>query len=314
MSSLSREDVVQDTVERFTISPRGCYALGATLCCGQTFRFRFHEGAYQGACGDLAFVLREDNGTLNMSCPAGCGDIERAVAFLDADHSNADDAAESCDFLVTRYPDRRALIKTVFDYSEGVHILRQPVVETVVGYLLSVQSSVGLIGTRLEAMARLFPSNARVVEGRQLNLFPTVAQLRTLPREAVDALRLGYRTRWVAELLARMPDERGLEELRSLSSAERQQYFRSYTGVGPKVAACIDLFAYQGDDAFPVDTWVNRGLRRVLGLTSAQVRFAMDHAALQLGPHCGLFGEYLFRFERDHPSSSPSVQPHRALT
>jgi 3-methyladenine DNA glycosylase/8-oxoguanine DNA glycosylase len=304
---------VRDLVERFTISPRGRYALGPTLCCGQTFRFRSCEGAYQGACGDLAFVVSEDNGTLDVSCPAGCGDVERAVAFLDADHSSTDDAAESCDFLVTRYPDRRSLIEAVFDYSDGVHILRQPIVETVVGYLLSVQSTVSLIGARLEAMARLFPSNARVVEGRQLRLFPTVSQLKPLPQETIDALRLGYRTRWVADLLARMPDERGLEELRSLTSSKRQLYFQSYVGIGPKVAACIDLFAYQGDSAFPVDTWVDRGLRRVLGLTSREIRFARDHAAAQLGPHCGLFGEYLFRFERDHQSTSASARAHREV-
>lgn len=314
MSSLSHEDVVQDPVQRFTIRPRGRYALGPTLCCGQTFRFRFHEGAYQGACGDLAFVIRENNGALDISCPAGCGDMERAVAFLDADHSSADDAAESCDFLVTRYPVRRALIETVFEYSDGLHILRQPIVETVVGYLLSVQSSVSLIATRLEAIARLFPSNMRVVEGRQLTLFPTVAQLKTLPQDALAALRLGYRTRWVTDLLARMPSEGSLEELRSLNSAERQAYFRSNAGIGPKVAACIDLFAYQGDGAFPVDTWVDRGLRRVLGLTSAEIRALKDRPAAQLGPHCGLFGEYLFRFERDHPSSSASAHGHRVLT
>lgn len=311
MKELSRDNVVQYPVERFTISPRGRYALGPTLCCGQTFRFCLREGAYQGACGDLAFVISEEHGALDVRCPAGSGD--RARAFLDADHVSADDAAESCDFLVTRYPRRRRLIETVFDYSYGVHILRQPIVETVVGYVLSVQSSVGLIGTRLEAMAQLFPSNVRIVEGRLLSLFPTVAQLKTLPQEALDALRLGYRTCWVRDLIAHMPDERGFEELRSSSSAERQAYFRAYAGIGPKVAACVDLFAYQNDDAFPVDTWVDRGLRQVLGFTSAEVYSARDHARVKLGPHCGLFGEYLFRFMRDHPSGLTPVQTYRGL-
>ena len=313
VQTLSRRDTavcpsadrpVQCAAGRADIVPVQSYALGPTLRCGQTFRFHFRRGAFEGACGDLALVASEDDGILHISCPASCGGIRRAAAFLDAAHAVAEEAAESCAYLVDRYPSRGALIKAVFEYSDGVHILRQPIVETLVGYLLSVQSSVDLVGRRLEAIARLFPSNARIIDGRRLNLFPTVAQLRTLPRDAVSALRLGYRTPWVLELLARMPDERGLEELRSATSAERQLYFRSYAGIGPKVAACIELFAYGGEDAFPIDTWVDRGLRRVLGFTSAQARSARDRASATLGPHCGLFGEYLFRFERDHAPGS----------
>ena len=301
----SADRLVQCTAGRADIVPVQPYALGPTLCCGQTFRFHVRRGAFEGACGDLALVVSEDEGILRVSCPASCGGIHRAAAFLDAAHAITEDADESRAYLMARYPSRHALIKAVFEYSDGVHILRQPIVETIVGYLLSVQSSVDLVGSRLEAMTQLFPSNARIIDGRRLTLFPTVAQLRTLPRDVVDGLKLGYRTRWVRELLARMPDERGLEELRSMPSAERQLYFRSYAGIGPKVAACIELFAYQGEDAFPIDTWVDRGLRRVFGFTSAQVHSARDRASATLGPHCGLFGEYLFRFERDHaPGSS----------
>jgi N-glycosylase/DNA lyase len=249
-----------------------------------------------------------------VSYSAGRGRAERIIEFLDAESSIHEEAAESYAFLAMHYPGRRSLLKAVFEYSEGVHILRQPNVETAVGSLLSVQSSVALVGARLEAIARLFPANARVVEGRQLRLFPTVAQLKTLSTPAVESLRLGYRAPWFVELLARIPDEQGLEELRGIQSAERQRYFRNYVGIGPKVAACIDLFAYRGDDAFPVDTWVDRGVRRVLGLTSAQIRIARDHAAKELGPHCGLFGEYLFRYERDHGVSNRPPGSQRSAT
>jgi N-glycosylase/DNA lyase len=230
---------------------------------------------------------------------AGRGSARRVFEFLDIEHSIQEDAAESYAFLAKRYPEQKQLLRSVFKYSEGVHILKQPVVETVVGYLLSVQSSVTLTRARLEAMARFFPENACVIEGRTLWLFPTVAQLKTLSESMIASLHLGYRAEWLSGLLARIPEERGLQELCGLKSVERQSYFRSYPGIGPKVAACIDLFAYGGNEAFPVDTWVDRGMRHILGFTSAQIHLARDHAAKELGPHCGLFGEYLFRYERD---------------
>jgi N-glycosylase/DNA lyase len=302
------------TAEHVIIKPREGYALGPTLCCGQAFRFRYCDGAYQGACGDLAIVAREADGVLDITYSTSRGGAERVTEFLNADSRGQEQADESYAFLARHYPNRSTLLKTVFEYSSGVHILKQPIVETVVGYLLSVQSSVALVGTRLEAIARLFSSTACMAGGRQLNFFPTMDQLKTLSPTAIDSLHLGYRTRWLVELLANIPDEHGLEELRTVSSAERQDYFRSYVGIGPKVAACIDLFAYQGDDAFPVDTWVDRGMRRVLGLTSAQICSARDHAKAQLGPYCGLFGEYLFRFERDHAVSMAGARAQRSIT
>jgi 3-methyladenine DNA glycosylase/8-oxoguanine DNA glycosylase len=186
----------------------------------------------------LVLVITEVNDTLRVSYSAGRGETKRIIEFLDAESSGQEEAAESYGFLAMHYPGRRTLLKAVFEYSEGVHILRQPALETAVGYLLSVQSSVALVGVRLEAIARLLPANARVVEGQQLRFFPTLAQLKTLSASAVGGLRLGYRTRWFLELLARIPDEQGLEELRGMRSAEWQHYFRSYVGIGPKVAAC----------------------------------------------------------------------------
>ena len=253
--------------------------------------------------------------TLYISFIASHGGIDRVLEFLDLEHDIIDSADESLEFLCRRFPLRAGLLHNVFLYSRGTHLLRQPILETVVGYLLSVQSTVNLVGRRLDAMAKLFPSNRRTVAGSDLYLFPSIDELRTLPSSAVEGLRLGYRSRWFLDLLAELPDEATLQNLGAMKSKERQNYFRGFAGIGPKVAACIDLFAYGGDEAFPIDVWVDRGLRHVLGMTSAEVRTVRDHASAVLGPHCGLFGEYLFRYERDHAAQleNPpvSVRPSR---
>jgi len=291
------------------------YALGATLSCGQTFRFRRADDAFEGVCGDLAMRIENKGETLHISFVADHGGVERVIEFLDLEHDITESTDESLDFLCRRFPLRAGLLHDVFLYSRGTHLLRQPILETVVGYLLSVQSTVSLTGRRLDAMARLFPSNRRTVAGSDLYLFPSIDELRTLPSSAVEGLRLGYRSRWFLDLLAELPDEATLQNLGAMKSKERQNYFRGFAGIGPKVAACIDLFAYGGDEAFPIDVWVDRGLRHVLGMTSAEVRTVRDHAPAVLGPHCGLFGEYLFRYERDHAAQleNPpvSVEPSR---
>jgi len=244
--------------------------------------------------------IESRNETLRISFTAGHGGVERIIEFLDLAHDIRQLADESLTFLCQRFPGRAGLLRDVFMYSRGTHLLRQPILETTVGYLLSVQSTVSLVGRRLDTMARLFPCNLRAVGGSDLYLFPSIDELRTLTSSAVAGLRLGYRSRWFLDLLAELPGEATLQNLGMMRSKERQSYFRRFAGIGPKVAACIDLFAYGGDEAFPIDVWVDRGLRHVLGMTSTDIRTVREHAAAVLGPHCGLFGEYLFRYERDH--------------
>jgi N-glycosylase/DNA lyase len=251
-------DVVVPGMTHAIVRHRGPYALGATLSCGQTFRFRQVSDAFEGVCGDLAMRVQGGNATLDVSFMADRGGVERVVDFLDLEHDITESADESLDFLCRRFPLHASLLHDVFLHSRGTHLLRQPVLETIVGYLLSVQSTVSLTGRRLDTMARLFPANQRVVAGTDLYLFPSLDELRTLSSSAVGDLRLGYRSPWVVDLLAKLPDEATLEDLRKISSKERQNYFRRFAGIGPKVAACIDLFAYGGDDAFPIDVWVDR--------------------------------------------------------
>ena len=253
--------------------------------------------------------------TLHISFSVDRGGVDRIIEFLDLSHDITEPTDESLTFLCKHFPQRKALLRDVFLYSRGVHLLRQPIVETVVGYLLSVQSSVGLVGRRLDTMARLFPTNRRTVAGSEFYVFPSVDDLRTLTPSTVAGLRLGYRSRWFLELLAGLPDEVTLQNLRTVSSNERQSYFRGFAGIGPKVAACIDLFAYGGGEAFPIDVWVDRGLRHVLGMASTEIHNVRANPFAVLGPHCGLFGEYLFRYERDHApqrgNPSVSVEPSR---
>lgn len=282
-----------------TVRPQGDYALAATLGCGQTFRFRQTDSGFLGACGDLVMRINPHKEWLSIRFVADGGDISRVTDFLDLAHDVREPAHESLLFLCSRFPQHARRLRSVFAYSRGVHLLRQPILETLIGYLFSVQSTVGLVGRRLETLARLFPSNCRTVAGTALYTFPSVEQLRTLTEDAVAGLRLGYRSTWFLEMLKSLPDEVTLQALGELCPGERQDYFRQFAGVGPKVAACIDLFAYGNDRAFPIDVWVERGLRHVLGMSPAEIKALRRNPADILGPHCGLFGEYLFRYERD---------------
>lgn len=296
-------------VRQCVIRPRGPYALQPTFCCGQTFRFSKEDCGIVEVCGDIAVHLVQRGIFLNGSFIATAGGQERIEDLLSAQKDVEGMAAESCAWLCRRYPDRSTSLRAVFAYSRGVHLLHQPILETIVGYLLSVQSSVSLVGKRLDALAHLFPSCRRLFDGREVYLFPTLVQLRSLTPSMLAELRFGYRTAWLEKLLRDLPQEQDLMQLASARPCQRQKFFRRFDGIGPKVAACIDLFAYGNVSAFPVDVWVERGLRNILQFSDQMIARVRLNPLPLLGPCCGLFGEYLFRYERDSAAEASGISP-----
>ncbi len=73
--------------------------------------------------------------------------------------------------------------------------------------------------------------------------------------------------------------ELSLEPLRELSAVGAFKYLTSLTGVGPKTAACVQVFGL-GQPAFPVDTHVLRVSKR-LGLVDQRVSSVKAQATLE---------------------------------
>jgi N-glycosylase/DNA lyase len=72
-------------------------------------------------------------------------------------------------------------------------------------------------------------------------------------------------------------------------------------GVGRKISDCVLLFAYGCQDAFPVDVWVMKALRRLyFARRSVSTKRLQQFAATHFGPHAGYAQQYLFHYARVH--------------
>ena len=87
--------------------------------------------------------------------------------------------------------------------------------------------------------------------------FPTLDQILTLSEEDLRNLGMGFRAEYIYNS-ARALKNIDLEALRAFPSEQRLNFLRTLSGVGPKVADCISLFAYHDMGCFPVDTWVEK--------------------------------------------------------
>ena len=117
--------------------------------------------------------------------------------------------------------------------------------------------------------------------------FPTWDAVRLASVEKIaDTIRCGGladskapRIRGVLQRIFERTGATDLEFLRDLPTDEARAYLRSFSGVGPKTAACVLLFSL-GRPVLPVDTHVYRVSHRI-GLIPARLGDARAHDALQ---------------------------------
>lgn len=122
-----------------------------------------------------------------------------------------------------------------------------------------------------------------------ISRFPSWEQVRDAPMEDVaEAIRLGGLAKIKAERIQRILRELterlgdaplSLDDVRTMPLVDATAYLRTFSGVGPKTAACVLLFSL-GKPAFPVDTHVWRVSKR-LGLIGPRVSADAAHEVLE---------------------------------
>ena len=119
--------------------------------------------------------------------------------------------------------------------------------------------------------------------------------------KALRDCKLGYRAknlRGTARLVG--SGQADLGAWSALSDAELRKQLCALPGVGPKIANCVMLFAYERLRAFPIDVWIERVLRehyfsRRNKMTAKRLR---EFSETHFGEHGGYAQQYLFHHAR----------------
>jgi len=240
------------------------FDLAATLECGQAFRWsRDTDGWFTGVVGRRVLRVRQRGDVLE-------GDVDRHYFALDV----------SLRDIVATFPPDPALRDAV-EKHWGLCVLRQEPWETLASFIASSTKQIVQIRQIVELLARRF--------GEPIGTAYSFPSPETVARATVAELRgckLGFRAAYLhaaarrvaggeidLAALSAMDYERALEELMKLH------------GVGEKIANCVLLFSCGHDEAFPVDVWMKRALRRV-------------KRHVDFGPYAGWAQQYLFHAER----------------
>ena len=127
-------------------------------------------------------------------------------------------------------------------------------------------------------------------EGRRHYAFPTPEALANAGVDAIFELRTGFRAKYIYDAAKKVANgELDLAKLFELDTNEALVELCRVRGIGPKVASCALLFAFEKYDAFPIDVWVKKIIEKY---------FPDGLDIKSLGDYAGIAQQYLFFYER----------------
>lgn len=268
---------------KFVALPAPEFDLAASLSCGQVFHWTENAGEWTGLIGDVPVRVFQDGDQLHV--PAKFA--ERCGHYFALDHPLRS---------VYRSFPRDAYSQAALKRSRGIRILRQPLWECLATFLCSAMKQVPHIR---QMSFKLRAKFGQPVPGSDWQTFPSPERLAAATEAELRECSLGFRAKNLQATAARLADgEMDLESLRLLSTNEIRSRLIELPGVGEKIANCALLFAYERLDSVPVDVWIARILRGMIGQPEANLATLQTYADTQLGRYAGYVQQYLFHHAR----------------
>jgi len=259
--------------------------LDLTLGCGQTFRWsREEDGSWSGPVGDRLVILRKRGHRLEVEALPNTTGVERAVST----YLRAGDDIDSIQSHLLRDP---VLAKGI-GRLRGLRIVKMDEWECLATYILATYSNIPRIAKMIDGIARRY--GEKIAGG--VHSFPSANELARAKVADLRELGLGYRAAYVHET-CRMLRGKSMRRLAGMAYEDLREELLEFPGVGDKVADCVCLFGFGRLEAFPIDVWVTRGLKRLYGAEGSYSklrRFASD----KFGLYAGYAQEYMYYNER----------------
>ena len=266
------------------------FKLNETVTCGQIFRFfPLDDGSFDIIIKDRVINVYMEDNYLCVSSDNEDNLKEVVINYFDLDN----DYDVMNEFLIKN--DEK--IKPAVEFSSGLVMIKQDPFETVMSYIISANNGVPQIASALNNIAKNYGEKI-IFNEKEYYLFPRYKDLKDLSVEAFRNCKVGFRDKYLKSMVDKLNNnEINLDEFYSLDTKEALDKFMENVGIGPKVASCILLFAYQKYDVFPIDTWVKKVMKNDYEIEGE--KNIREFAAKTYGKYSGIAIQYLFNYGRN---------------
>ena len=258
----------------------GDFNLNATLESGQVFGFtKTNSGRYEGAISGTSVKLwQEDNFLLAESAGRKISE-EKLIHYFDLDHDLTQ---------IYRILSEDARLKPVLLHFKGLRVIRQDPWEALACFIISSNNNIKRIQKIRNNLSRAFSSP-------ELG-FPNAHVLARTNEFELRELGLGYRAPFllqVARIYAAWRELPG--EIRKADYQMAKAQLLRFPGIGEKVADCVLLFGFQKYEAFPVDVWIHRTVRKLYFRNrKTSERKIREFGQRRWGNYAGYVQQYLY--------------------
>jgi N-glycosylase/DNA lyase len=285
------------------------FDLEKTLDSGQVFHWQKVGDGFLGAIGDLPVYVEQRSEFLKVRDGEAARSPRRSLPGIVARYFALDHPlAEICD----SFP-KDPVMNAALNFCHGLRIIRQPKWECLATFICSSMKQVAHIRQISLALRKRF-GEQRTIGDQLVYTFASPQRLAQASEKELLECKLGYRAknlRATARLVSSGPAD--LEAWSALSDAELRKQLCALPGVGPKIANCVMLFAYERLRAFPIDVWIERVLTqhyfsRRRKMSAQRLR---QFSETYFGEHGGYAQQYLFHQARSGGRGDRATEVNR---
>ncbi len=272
--------------------PARDYDLGLTFTSGQAFRWDQTARGWEGVVAGRWVCLTQDETTITCETASPAGDWLWVVDYLQL--------GVEMKRITGTFPIDGPMLSALRS-CRGLRLLKQDPWEVLASYILSSTKQIVQIRQVVATLCRSYGLLLPVPPGHPpAHSFPGPKAITRCSEAELRACKMGFRAPYLKAAAQAVDAGRlDLGALGRLPVKQARERLMALPGVGPKVANCVLLSAYNFPTAFPLDVWVLRALRELYfqgkrPILKRLLRFSEAH----FGPWSGYAQLYLFHYKR----------------
>lgn len=265
------------------------FEIDEILECGQCFRFdKLDKSHYRIVAHNRVLEIIQNGKDVTLT-PCNRADFDNIWLHyfdLNTDYGIIKDTISANDILM----------RDAVEFAAGIRILNQDVWECIISFIISQNNNI----PRIKRIIRLLSERYGTEIGGGVYSFPTPEQLAGATTEDLMACNTGFRARYIQSatemaLTGALP----IDNFANMSTEGVREALMRVTGIGPKVADCILLFACRRHEVFPTDVWVKRVMARYyFDSYEPNIKEIHERAHGAFGKLAGYAQQYLFHYIR----------------
>jgi len=191
----------------------------------------------------------------------------------------------------------------------GLRLVRQDPFQCFISFIVSSNSNIQKIKSSLEKISIKFGKKIQF-DNKEFYMFPEPKKIANATIQEIQNCGVGYRAKFIIDA-AKMVESRQIDfdQLKKSNYQDAKETILTVPGIGNKVADCILLFSLDKLEAFPLDRWMIRILKKYYlekfeletkSITEKQYNTLHEKIVKYFGPYAGYAQQFLFKMEREN--------------